>query len=591
VEQAGTDITSPNINTFTAETLIRLLADQGTGWIVLSPGSRSTPLAVAAAGSGIPLRVVTDERAAAYYATGLIRASGKPAAVITTSGTAVANCFPAVVEAFQSRLPLFVLSADRPGELQDCGANQTIDQREIFGGFAREFVQVPSTIGTGNILPVLQRCRRALDRAIFSGEPAHINCRFREPLAPVPGPFDRDGLGPLADRFFDRADADHHAGDPGGTAGADAADAEISKARRGLIVAGPQNTGAASGRILDLAAAAGWPVAADVLSQLRLRLRSPECVCGSYDLFLDGETGLAPDVVVHVGGLPTSARLQRYLSAHRGVDYVRIQDHNRRIDPEGLETARITGDIDAAVGRLIDRFGRAGDPGWLASFTDRESTCRRYLRKRFDNGRLGEPAIAHLVGRCLTGDDSLFLSNSMPVRDADSFVEAGTADVPVGANRGASGIDGIIASACGFGAGAGRRTTLLIGDLAFLHDIGSLALVARSDVPVVVVVVNNNGGGIFSFLPIADFPEVFEPYFGTPHGREFRAAAELFDLPYHRPADAGEFRAVYRDVLNRNRSAVIEIGISRQDNVREHETLRAEWKNEFLDPGEPDVGR
>jgi 2-succinyl-5-enolpyruvyl-6-hydroxy-3-cyclohexene-1-carboxylate synthase len=293
-------------------------------------------------------------------------------------------------------------------------------------------------------------------------------------------------------------------------------------------------------------------------------------------MFLDGEppggqTG--PDLVLHFGGLPTSKRLQQYLAGCRRVEYIKIQDHTRRIDPDRLETDRIIGDFDQIADRIIEVCGNKTRSGWSRGFSKREAACRRHLEDYFRDSRLGEPAAAYFTGMWLDDNDALFLSNSMPVRDADSYIPVRTGQIPVGANRGASGIDGIIASASGFAAGCRRRTTLLTGDLAFLHDLGSLALAARAEYPVVIVVVNNNGGGIFSFLPISGFPDVFERYFGTPHGFNFRSAAELFGLPYYSPADVGQYKSVYAEAVASNRSAVIEIRTDRRENREDHKRL------------------
>jgi 2-succinyl-5-enolpyruvyl-6-hydroxy-3-cyclohexene-1-carboxylate synthase len=552
----------------------------GVNLFVLSPGSRSTPLAVAVArDQTVPRIVCTDERAAAFYAAGFIRATGNPAAVISTSGTAVANFFPGIVEAFQSRLPLVVITADRPDELQDCGANQTIDQCGIYGRYVSSSVQIPDSIDETNVFAVLTDCKKSVIRSIVSSEPVHINCRFREPLAPAPVTFEAARIEQLAGRFFD----DNHTGKQENAAGAgdgtvpDTAVDRIKKADRGLILSGPRHAWQVSDRIGQLARATGWPLITDVLSQNRFSVQTEPATCSLYDLFLDGESSGSlpgPDLVLHFGGLPTSKRLKRYLVERRACEYIKIQDHTRCIDPDRLETERIVGDENQIAGRLVELIGNKTTGAWALDFSRRETACRHHLQHHFHDSRLGEPAAAYFAGEWLDNNDALFLSNSMPVRDADSFIPKRTGRIPVGANRGASGIDGIIASACGFAAGCRRRTTLLVGDLAFLHDLGSLALAARAEYPVVIVVINNNGGGIFSFLPISGYPDVFENYFGTPHGFNFRSASEMFGLPWCSPADINQYKQAYTEAINSNRSAVIEIRTDRGENRRDHELLR-----------------
>ena len=568
-------MTAPNINLFLAHLIVDYLVRRGVESLCLAPGSRSAPLAVAAGGhSGAKVRVIIDERAAGYFAVGCARATGKPAVVICTSGTAVANLYPAVVEAFHSRLPLILLTADRPEELQRCGANQTIDQKHMFGQFVGGEMTLPAPDDRMDLYALLDQLQ-ALFRTRTTG-PIHLNCRFREPLAPEERPFDSERLQEQVDQWY--AGRNLNAADeipPDISVAVRSLTDRIRRAQHGVIVAGPQWPFARTLQLANLSRALGWPIIADILSQQRNSDLSK--LCRRYDLYLDIPEiadRLDIDLVIHVGGLPTSKRLNDFLLRHKGVEYIKIQVHDRTVDPDHLETERIVADPDRFITSLMTSLQGHPVSSICHLWREIETRVDESLASIADNPRLTEPAVAAMIGQLIGEEDALYLSNSMPVRDADSFMALQSGNIMVGCNRGVSGIDGVLASACGFAAGCRRPTTLLIGDLALLHDLNSLALVSRSEQPVIIVVLNNNGGGIFHFLPISQFETVFEPYFGTPHNLTFDHAAEMFNLPYARPTSGDEFAAVYRKARANRQSVLIEIITDRRANVEEHQRLR-----------------
>jgi 2-succinyl-5-enolpyruvyl-6-hydroxy-3-cyclohexene-1-carboxylate synthase len=574
-------VTAPNINHFTAQIVMEYLARRGLGHVSIAPGSRSAPLAIAAsAHPGITAKTIIDERAAAYYASGIARATGNPAGVICTSGTAVANLFPAVVEAYQSRLPLVLVTADRPEELQDCGANQTIDQQRMFGRYAAG-VTIPAPGQATTIADILD----ALDHTTggLSTGPVHINMRFREPLAPVAEQYDHAALAADAAEWFDI----HPYLPPS------VSDDELPRLieelvgmlqyrRRVMIVAGPELPSRASTAIGRLTERQGWPMVGDILSQQRGETGGNRCC--AYDLYIDSPTWadrLSPDLILHFGGLPTSKRLNQFLARHRGIPYIKIQDHTRTIDPDRLETKRIVGPTAQCLENIMANIEPGESDDYLSAWLTAERKAGEIMAQYFDAGPLTEPSVAFHVGRLLGETEALYLSNSMPVRDADSFIAFTGRDIMVGCNRGASGIDGVLASTCGLAAGSRRLTTLLIGDLALLHDLNSLKLAAETDVPVIIVVINNRGGGIFDFLPVAQFPDMLERCFTMSHRLTFEAVAKMFELPYNNPSSVSELAVACRAARLTRRSAIIETITDHTSNVGEHERIRSTVHDEL----------
>ncbi|MDD4050409.1 MAG: 2-succinyl-5-enolpyruvyl-6-hydroxy-3-cyclohexene-1-carboxylic-acid synthase [candidate division Zixibacteria bacterium] len=572
---------APNINHFMAQMVMDYLVRRGARYFSVSPGSRSAPLTIAAASHpGITTRMIVDERAAAYYAVGVARATGNPAGAICTSGTAVANLFPATAEAYQSRLPLILLTADRPEELQDCGANQTIDQQGILGRYATS-VTIPAPGLATNIAEVLD----ALDRVMagISESPVHINMQFREPLAPVEETYDHDALTAEAAGWHKA-----HRINPSPENHDDSARSIeeiiplIKRSRRGLIVAGPELPFRVSEAIGRLAERLGWPMVCDILSQQRGKTGGNRCC--AYDLYVNAPDWaglLSADMILHFGGLPTSKRFNQFLAQHKGIPYIKIQDHTRTIDPGYLETKRIIASVGQCVESLIAHLEPSGNNDYLSSWLTADRKAAEVLTRCFDNDSLAEPSAAFHIGRLISGGAALYLSNSMPVRDADSFMNFENRDIMVGCNRGASGIDGVLASACGFAAGNGRRTMLLIGDLALLHDLNSLAIAAEASVPVIIIVINNHGGGIFDFLPIAQFPDWLEKCFTVSHRLAFNEAAGMFGLSYHKASSVTELIAACQAACETQKSSIMEIITDRKTNVGEHERIRSTVQDEL----------
>ena len=569
---------TPRANRLWAYLIVEELLRCGVDFFCVAPGSRSTPLIAALSANEKARSLIHfDERGTAFAALGHARATGRPAAWITTSGTAVANGLPAVVEAATDGVPMVLLTADRPPELRQTGANQTIDQPDIFGDYVRWRFDLPAPDPGIDPAMVLTTVDQAAYRAGRTPQgPVHLNLMFREPLHPDPG--DEDILsGPASwvrgDRPYTRYAATKPAVD----------EMEIHRlwemlrpVKKGLVVAGRLSSRKQGEAVLRLADTLGWPLLPDIGSQVRL---GAEGLAAHYDALLAGDSfalAHAPEAVVHVGGRALSKRLERFLASNCPDPYVVIRENPFRLDP----AHRVTHSVEANVLDFCSTLVQAAtedppavDSSWTVGWRKASEEVGSYL-DGMSSGEPNEPLVARIISRNVPPDHGLVVASSMPVRDLDTYAATGGSPVPVAANRGASGIDGTVATAAGFARGLGRPLTLLIGDLALLHDLNSLAMLR--DVHIVVVVVNNDGGGIFSFLPIAGHEEFFEPYFGTPQGVGFEPAARMFGLAYEHPGTMEDFVEAYGSACARGSSTLIEVQTDRGENVALHRRLLQE---------------
>ena len=578
-------IRAPNLNHLWTTLLIEELVRNGVDTFCVAPGSRSAPLSVAVARHDRTRCIVHhDERGAAFHALGYARATRVPAAVVTTSGSALANVWPAVVEASLAQVPLLVLSADRPPELQDAGANQTMDQVRFFGEFVRWSTNLPCPSTRIDPAVVLTAADQATSRCRGPTAGAvHVNCMFREPLAPSDRGECYDAyLEPVrawyeSDRVYTRYEDPSIL--PAHESLAEVAEL-VRRCPRGLLVAGRLSGPEARGAVIELAESLRWPLLPDVTSGLRLDAR-PRTIVPYHDVLLSSAVFVRRhriQTVLHLGGRLTSKWLLERLDAVRPEEYVVVDDHPNRQDPIHRVTKRFTLPVAAFCKTLGDLVADAGDTGeahWTESWREASERVGRALSAQFArDADLNEPKVAWLVSRCIGAGEGLYLASSMPVRDMDIFGCPKPEPVQVGANRGASGIDGTIAAAAGFARGLGSSVTLITGDVAFLHDLNSLGLVHTLEAPMVIVLLNNDGGGIFSFLPIAEHADVFERCFGTPHGMTFEHAASLFGLDYARPTSGDEFVRAYEGARRRTGATLIEVQTRRRENYDLHASLR-----------------
>ena len=569
------------------------LARAGVRHVCIAPGSRSTPLALMiAAHPGLRSWIHLDERSAAFFALGMARMLRAPVALLCTSGTAAANFLPAVVEARSDAVPLLVLTADRPPELREVGAAQTIDQNRLFGTHAKWFVDVALPEATPALVRyarVLASRATALAAAAPAG-PVHLNFPFREPLVPVPveppaGMSEGDALAwngrPDAAPWVTVSDA------PAIPAPETVARlvALLRRAQRPLIVCGPQPDPSVAAPLASLAAAVGAPLLPDPLSQVRWGGHDRSAIVDRYDAALrdDGTAArLAPDVVLRVGAVPTSKALLQYLQRHDTAHHV-VVDAARWPDPALLAADLVHADARLLCERLLgevtsDEAPRAGC-AWLRQWREVDAAAARALAAHHDG--VDEPFEGHAlaeIAALVPAGGTLCVSSSMPVRDLDAFAPGDARRLRVVANRGANGIDGVVSTALG-AAAAARETgdgpvVLVIGDVAFYHDMNGLLAAKLHALDATIVVINNDGGGIFSFLPQAAHPAHFEQLFGTPHGLTFAAAAALYDARYSAAPSVEALRSALRDSLGERGLHIIELRTDRARNVTLH---RAAW--------------
>lgn len=572
---------APNRNTLWGRAIAEELAAAGIGAAVVAPGSRSTPLTVALAGHDeITVNSHLDERSAAYFALGRGRATGAPTPLVCTSGTAAANVHPAVIEAHQSRVPMVVLTADRPPALRDSGANQTIDQRALYGDAVRWHQTLPEPEPTGR---KLRSVRVTVARAVAAATgtppgPVHLNVPARKPLEPTPVPGDVPA--DVADRM------------PLGAVGRDGAfvstttqTATVDRAAcrrlarvleatdRGLIVTGPANQPTPSRDALAaVTKATGFPVLADPLSGHRFG-HAETLVCGGYDAYLESPEWPEPAVVLRFGASPTSKTLRTFLKRTDARQYL--------VDPAGewreasfTATDLIAADPDWLSTQLADLCASPGGRSeWQARLAAAEQTHWETVGENTD---YFEGTVAATVAETIPPDGTLMVSNSMPVRDLDRFGRPRAAPVRVFGNRGASGIDGITSTAFGLESATDGPVVLLIGDLAFYHDLNGLLAAGRFGLDPTIVLVNNDGGGIFHLLPIASFDPPFTEHFRTPHGLDFAPAGELYNLQFDRVVGLATLRERLETAIETPGAHVIEAVVDGERSHRVREQLQAD---------------
>lgn len=574
------------------------LVRAGVRDVAVCPGSRSTPLALALrAHPGLQVRVLPDERAAGFFALGLARASGRATGVLVTSGTAAANLLPAAVEATLGRVPLVLLTADRPPELRDRGAPQAIDQGRLFGAHAKWDAELPLLDGT----PETRRHVRSMaGRAVATAQagPAgavHLNVPFREPLIPdgdlrPHAPEDGEPTRPFTDVV----------GGPRTLAAPAVAvlARRLAGARRGLIVAGPQDDPALPAALARLADATGFPILADPLSGARCGPHDRSQVIARADLLCrpgPWRDAHLPDLVIRFGAIPTSKPLLGLLQDAAPEQLVVDGDAGYR-EPALLPTTFVHADAAITAAALADAIaGEAGArapaaameaaespggnswrDGWLAADHAADAALRAWLAGVESRGEAFEGApFAHL-GELLPDGAILWAGSSMPVRDLDAWLPGSDRAIRPLANRGANGIDGVVSSALGAAAAGVGHVALVVGDLSFLHDLNALAAAKRHGLAATIVLLNNDGGGIFSFLPQAradapgaGLPAHYEELFGTPHGVDFGPVVEALGGTF-RPVGARGLRTALAESLVATGVSVLELRTERARNVELH---------------------
>ncbi len=577
----------PNINYLWSGLIVEELVRNGITKFCIAPGSRSTPLTISAAACEKADKVIHfDERGLGFYALGISSGGKGPAVLISTSGTAVANFFPAVIETSKKKVPLIILTADRPPELRKTGALQTIDQPGIFGKYVKWDFDLP--VPDINIKP--EMVLTTIDQAVFMATsstpgPVHINCMFREPLAPEMEEGDWKDKVIISDRWLkSRKPYTKYfvTEERSGSENFGEIVNLINQSDNGIIAAGKLKSGEPE-LVKKLAETLNWPVFPDLTSGLRLDNTSDHIIHYFDQVLLScGWEKEKIDTVIHLGGRITSKRYYQFIKKTGPVNYITVLDHPLRNDPLHKVTHRVKSSVSLFVQQILPSLKQCIDKRFLLSLKNSSQAAEKIINEFFrKSDQLSEIFIARAVSKLIGKGSVLFLSNSMPVRDMDMYASPENRDLKIGGNRGASGIDGIIASACGYSAAIDSPLTLVIGDIAFLHDINSLALVNRCKNPIIIIVINNNGGSIFSFLPIAEFKAHFEKYFVTPHGMNFEHAGRQFGVDYVKVNSKKEFSGQYEVAVEKKESLILEVAVDMNKNIYLHRELQSVIKKEL----------
>ncbi|KAA0964789.1 2-succinyl-5-enolpyruvyl-6-hydroxy-3-cyclohexene-1-carboxylic-acid synthase [Sporosarcina sp. ANT_H38] len=533
--------------------------------VVISPGSRSTPLAYAFASTeDLDVYMQVDERSAAYFALGLAKASGNPVVLLCTSGTAASNYHPAITEAYYARIPLIVITADRPHELREVGAPQAIDQIRMYGEHVKYSVDFPLAEKNPDIDDFIDRhVSRALSVATSAPRgPVHLNVPFREPLL-----IDFD-LEPPKSTFQKRIKS------------ADCLDAStaqqisqlLAKAEKGFIIAGEMPIGFDKVAFWKFAKALEWPVLCDPLSNLRTEVPE-QCLAlciDHYDALLKSDVfkeKAAPDTVIRFGAQPVAKPLSLYLKKVRPATVIAVDESPEFRDSLGVVTHHIQTSCETVMQIIVDKPKTSYTELWTTANAAASMITNNHKGVAGDEGIFAKMLFAYLP----TGSD-LVSGSSMPIRDVDTFFRKTNKDITIFANRGTNGIDGVVSTAFGVQAARKRPTWLLIGDLSFLHDVNGLIVTRFHEADLTIVIINNDGGGIFSYLPQAEAGNHFEELFGTPTGLTFGHIAAMYDAQYSAIHTPEEFEMELVKAKEKP-VRIIEVFTNRQANVKAHRDL------------------
>lgn len=564
-----------NANYVWAWAVVDELVRNGVTDACVSPGSRSTPLTyVLSEHPDVQVYSHLDERSSAFFALGRGKATGRPTPVVCTSGTATANLHPAVMEADESRTPLLLLTADRPPELRETAANQTVDQEKLYGDAVRWYKDVAEP---ENDERKLRSLRVTVNRAVAESTtpergPVHLNFPFRKPLEPsepsdcVPGSGHETFARPDGRSYVEttkgrmRLDVDD-LGDVART---------VEDASSGLVVVGPSDT-LDDDAVVTFAEASGFAVAADPLSGLRFGRTD---VLGGYDAYVDLLE--PPEIVLRLGSAPTSKRLKNYLR-DSDARQIAVDEDGRYTDACFMSDEVVVADPNPfcrAVAEKVERPAGAWEERIAAvesSYWDAFASHHAYF----------EGGVLHEVARLVPETSTVFVSNSMPVRDLDRFGEPREADVDVFGNRGASGIDGVTSTALGVCSAVDDHLVLVTGDLAYYHDMNGLLAVERCGVDATVVLVNNDGGGIFHMLPIEEHEPPFTQQFKTPHGLDFEPTGDLYGIGFERVDSLDGFREAFERAVSSDGTDVVEAVTDAERSHERRERLTDEVRDEL----------
>lgn len=580
----------PNRNTLWANVFVDELARSGLEAVCIAPGSRSTPLTLAfAQHDRIKVFSHLDERSAAFFALGHAIGTKKPAALVCTSGTAAANWFPAVIEAYQFEVPLLLLTSDRPHELRHSGANQTIDQVKLYGDYALWAVDMALPEADSPDIAI-RNLRTTANRAFATANglrqgPVHINFPFRKPLEPTEVQADTKTIVASAEARPDEAPftAWQIAKPQASNDVIEQLAGLIEGNERGIIVCGPQSPGEEfPAAVAMLSKQTGYPIFADPLSGVRFDSLSGEQVISTYETTLAGSAnpfGNA-DVVFRFGRVPTSKWLNNYLRTCGALAHIHVRANGVWSDDMHITSHFIQADEASLCDALVERLPSRPDSNWRQRIFQVDEQAKTHIETITQ--AFSDAAVTRILLEEAPEDTVILAGNSLPVRHIDQFGTSIDKQLLVHANRGASGIDGNTSTALGLGAAfPDKPLVLLCGDITLYHDMNGLLAVKRLGIPITIVVINNNGGGIFHRLPIRNYEPEFTEQFLTPHNLTFEHTAKLYDLDYIAIIDLEAFRLAFTDSITQQKSTIIEVFTNALADEEQRQVLVKSTQAEF----------
>lgn len=544
---------------------------------VVSPGSRSTPMAILMAEHPrMNVTINIDERSSAFYALGVAKATKKPVAILCTSGTAAANYFPAIVEAYYSRVPLIVLTADRPHELRDVGAPQAIDQNQLYGNHAKWFVEMAIPDESEQMLSYVRTMAgRAAGTALTAPSgPVHLNFPFREPLVPN---LELENLWGTTEKQGRNVNV--LVGKPVmNELQANLLSEIISGKKNGIIVCGSHYDSEFGYEVTSLAETLKFPILADPLSQLRSGEHPMTYIIDGYDAFLRNEEFrhvFSPDIIIRFGAMPVSKALLQYIQSNKDTLQLIVDGDGGWRDPTLSATDMVYCDEKEFCQMLTRRIEKRTESSWANSWIRINDIVKGHVNVVHNEEMLFEGKVFTELQKILPAESTLFVGNSMPIRDLDTFFTNNEKSIRVLANRGANGIDGLVSTAMGISA-QNEHTVLVIGDLSFYHDLNGLLAAKHHQLNITIVLINNDGGGIFSFLPQSKEEKHFETLFGTPIGLDYEYVVKMYGGHFTSVDNWTEFREAISTSFNGKGLHVVEVKTDRKENVNIHRKM---WNN------------
>lgn len=550
------------------------LIHAGVKDVVVSPGSRSTPIAmIMAEHPDLRLHIHVDERSAAFFALGMAKASQNPTALLCTSGTAAANYFPAIAEANLSRVPLIVITADRPHELRDVGAPQAMDQVNLYGKHVKWFIEMAHPEES---IEMLRYARTVAGRAVATAlsapsGPVHLNFPLREPLVP-------DLTSENLFFMLERENGYVHIEQGHLTLHTDQLESiakVLNNSKNGLIVCGEIESHTFADEITKLAAKLQFPIIADPLSQLRSGKHEFTHIIDSYDTFLRNDEAteyLKPDVMIRFGAMPISKAFSLFMKKNEQATQFVIDGGEGWRDPSLLTTNMVYCDEVQFCTSLLPLLNQQEDTRFFEKWQTINQLTKEALHQVKENDSLSEGRLFYELVEKLPEGATLFVGNSMPIRDIDTFFFNNDKNIRIMANRGANGIDGVVSSALGAGT-IHQPMYLVLGDLTFFHDLNGLIVSKLYDIDLRIIVINNNGGGIFSFLPQNSHPKHFERLFGTPLDLNFESAVSMYGGTFSRVSSWLDFTSSFEQNIAKKGLSVIEVPTKRDENLQDHRNL------------------